>query len=98
MGALLAAVQRRPAFRAVTGEVGALRKQGGAAKTTGRGDGLNQPRKARSGYIDWRTRSLWPDPVVAISLGPVVRAFGVHVAPLLVPTISIHGEVFEFTP
>jgi hypothetical protein len=34
-----------------------------------------------------------PGPVVAISLGSVVRAVGVLVAPLFISAITIHGEV-----
>jgi len=91
--ALLAAVQRGAAFRAVAAVIGSVGKLRGAVVATGGGHGLDQAGKPRAGYIDGRTGARLPGPVVAISLGSVVRAVGVLVAPLFISAITIHGEV-----
>jgi len=91
--ALLATVQWRSAFRAIPGEVGTVGKHGRATEATRRGDGLHEAWKPWAGYIDGGTQAL-PGPVVAIALGPVVRAVCVHVAPLFILAITVHGELW----
>jgi hypothetical protein len=97
VGALLAAVQSGSAFRAVAAEIGSAGKLRGAVIAPGRGNGLNQPREPRTGHIDGWARPRLPGPIIAVSLGFEIRALGVHIAPLFVLAIAIHGEV-EFTP
>jgi hypothetical protein len=93
VGALLAAVQRRAAFWAVSGEIGSVGKVRGAVVAPRRSHGLDQAWKARAGYIDGRTGARLSGPVVAVSLGSVVWAVGVLVAPLCILAITIHGVV-----
>jgi len=97
VGALLAAVQRGTAFRAVAAEIGAGGKWRRAVETTRRGDCLYEARQPRTSYINGWTRARLSGPFVAVSLGFGIRALGIHIAPLFVLAIAIHGEI-EFTP
>jgi len=66
----------------------------GAVEASGRGHRLDEAGEPGAGYIDGRTRALWlPGPLVAISFGTRFRTVGVHVAPLTVLAITIHGEL-----
>ena len=54
---------------------------------------MHQAWQARAGYIEGRTRALWPGPFASVSIGSVFRAVGVLVASLSVLAITIHGEL-----
>ena len=94
MRALLAAVQVGAALGAVAVEVDSIGQLSGAVEASGRSDRLDEAGEPGAGYIDGRTRALWvPGPLVAVSFGTRFRTVGVHVAPLTVLAITIHGEL-----
>ena len=97
MGALLAAVQRGAAFRAVAAEIGAGGKLGGAVVATRGRDCLHEAWQPGTSDVNGWTRARLSGPFVAVSLRFETRAIGVHIAPLFVLAIAIHGEI-ELTP
>ena len=97
VGALLAAVQRSAAFRAVAGEIGAGGKLRRAVEAARRRDCLHQAWQPGTSDVNGWTWALLSGPFVAVTLGFEIRALGIHIAPLFVLAIAIHGEI-EFTP
>jgi hypothetical protein len=93
VGALLAAMQRHTALRTIAIEIGSRGELSGAIEASCRGNSLNQARKPRAGHINGWARALLSGSFVAIALGFKIRTLGVHVPPLFVPAITIHGEV-----
>ena len=95
VGALLAAVERCVALRALNREVGTGWKLGRAIEATRRRYRLHQPRQTRSGNVDgWpgarRPRAFLTPGIVAIGELTVVVAAGFLVAALLVLTVAFH--------
>src|ERR1700704_6338068 len=88
-------MQRSSAFGTVASECGSVGKLCGAVIAPGRCYGLDKPRKSRACYINGWTRSWLSGPVIPVSLEPGVRAFGVHIPPLFIPTITVHGELID---
>ena len=97
MGALLAAVQRGAAFRAVTAEIGAGGKLRRAVEAARRGDCLHEAWQPGTSDVNGWTGARLSGPFVAVSLGFEIRAIGIHIATLFVLAFAIHGEI-ELTP
>jgi hypothetical protein len=88
MRALLATVQIGITFRTHAVHVGAGRQGGCAIKAAGRCHMLHQPGKARSGYVNGRTRTLRLGPVFT---RPARLAVRIHVPMLSVLTVIVHA-------
>ena len=93
MGALLATVQLGSAFRAVAAEIGAGRKLRRAVEAARRCDCLHEAWQSGTSDVNGWTRARLSGPFVAVTLGFEIRAIGVHIAPLFVLAIAIHGEI-----
>jgi hypothetical protein len=91
VGALLAAMQRRIAFRTEATEIGPRRQGGGTTETPRRRNVLNQTRQAGAGHIQRRARSLGLGAVFAAAR-PVGIAVRIHVPVLSVLAVAVHGE------
>ncbi len=94
MRALLAAMQRRGAFRTGRFEVGSNRQRRRAIETARSGDGLYQSGKARTCDINRWPRALRLGPVLSGTVSISVRAavaIGLLIAALFIFTITVHG-------
>jgi hypothetical protein len=92
MRALLAAMERRVAFRTMGVESGSRRQSRRAVVTTRRSNRLDQSRETRSGDIERGFGALviwfeWPVPMTIAT----AIAVGVVIAVLTILAIAIHG-------
>jgi hypothetical protein len=92
MRALLAAVQRRIAFRAIRFEIDTRGQRGGAVEAPGRRHGLHQAREAGACDVDGGPWPLlaWLLLLLLRITAPVLRVAGLVVATLSILTISVH--------
>ena len=93
MRTLLAAMQRRVAFRTVTVPVDPVRQLRGTTETAGRGHCLHQARQARTGDVERWLRARGPGPLVAAAAVSEIGAVRVHVTLLSILSIAVHGEL-----
>jgi hypothetical protein len=94
--ALLAAVQRGAALGTLAFPIHARWQRSGTTETAGRHYVLQEPWKAGSGNVDWRTRTARFRPLSKRAIPGLVA--GIHVSALFVFTVVVHvsNRLLEF--